>query len=146
MYIVSWIIVGVIAGIAEALTAALVSIWIVIGAAVGCVAAICGAPLWLQIALALVSCGGSFVGIRKYMLKHDNAKEALALDNFVGNVESKRGTVSQKISPAQNGQVCIGGDYWSARALDDNATIEEGTVVVVYKIDGNCCIVAPLEN
>ena len=49
-----WIIAIVVFGVAEAMTAGLVSIWFVIGSVAGLIAAACGGAVWLQVVLFFV--------------------------------------------------------------------------------------------
>ncbi len=145
--LIFWIGLAVFAGIVEGMTAAVVSVWFVVGAIVGAIAFGLGAPLWLQIALAVVSCGACIGVVRKFCLGTEKSnKEALALDNYAGTIESKRGVVSQTIHAGDIGQVKIEGEYWRARSFDDRSTIEENTQIIVYKVDGTTCIVAPAEE
>ena len=46
-----WIAAMVIFGVVEAITVGLTSIWFVVGSVAGLIAAICGGPIWLQLAL-----------------------------------------------------------------------------------------------
>lgn len=49
-----WIAAMVIFGVVEAITVGLTSIWFVVGSVAGLIAAICGGPIWLQLALFFV--------------------------------------------------------------------------------------------
>ena len=52
-----------------------------------------------------------------------------------------RGAVAVSRVDGQGGQVRIGGELWSARALDDHDVIEEGTPVTVMQISGATALV-----
>ena len=52
-----------------------------------------------------------------------------------------RGAVVVSRVDGQGGQVRIGGELWSARALDDHDVIEEGTPVTVMQISGATALV-----
>jgi membrane protein implicated in regulation of membrane protease activity len=52
-----------------------------------------------------------------------------------------RGAVAVSRVDGQGGQVRIGGELWSARALDDHDVIEEGTAVTVMQISGATALV-----
>ena len=54
MMTIIWIAAMVIFGVVEAVTVGLASIWFVVGSVAGLIAAICGGPVWLQIALFFV--------------------------------------------------------------------------------------------
>ena len=55
MEMIVWIAAMVVFGVVEAVTVGLVSIWFVLGSAAGLIAAICEAPIWLQV-LCFSSC------------------------------------------------------------------------------------------
>ena len=65
------------------------------------------------------------------------------------NVDSmlgERGIVTGRIDNLHScGQVTLKGMEWSARSQETEGTIEEGTVVIVKKIDGVKLIVVPDE-
>ena len=52
-----------------------------------------------------------------------------------------RGAVVVTRVDGHGGQVRIGGELWSARALDDHDVIEEGTAVTVMQISGATALV-----
>ena len=52
-----------------------------------------------------------------------------------------RGAVTVSRVDGHGGQVRIGGELWSARALDDHDVIEEGTPVTVMQISGATALV-----
>ena len=52
-----------------------------------------------------------------------------------------RGAVVVSRVDGHGGQVRIGGELWSARALDDHDVIEEGTAVTVMQISGATALV-----
>ena len=49
--LISWLVAFIVLAVVEAFTFQLVSIWFALGSVVAFVAALCGAPLWLQITL-----------------------------------------------------------------------------------------------
>jgi len=138
----AWIIIAVIAGIAEACTAAVVSIWVVCGAIVAGTVAFLGGPVWLQLVLCIGVTAGTFITVRKSIVGRNAAKaKALMADQDSDHLVNKRGVVSQTIPVLGTGQVCVDGVYWTANSLNDDEVIEEGTRVVVVKVDGNCLLV-----
>jgi membrane protein implicated in regulation of membrane protease activity len=62
------------------------------------------------------------------------------MDALVG----KPGYVIQEVT-GRDGRVRIGGEEWTARALDDSVVIPTGTTVDVLQIDGATAVVYPRE-
>jgi membrane protein implicated in regulation of membrane protease activity len=62
------------------------------------------------------------------------------VDALVG----KPGYVLQEVT-AQDGRVRIGGEEWTARAMDDSVVIPAGSTVGVLHIDGATAVVYPRE-
>jgi len=138
--LVFWIVLAVACGIIEATTVAVVSIWFVIGAAFAAVLAFFGAPILAQCLVAIAVSGLTLGLVRRFVIKTSNKR--IAKDEIQAISEGKTATVTQEIRPGKWGQICLDGDYWSARALNDSDVLPIDALVIVYKIDGACCIVA----
>ncbi|MCL2325263.1 MAG: NfeD family protein [Proteobacteria bacterium] len=138
--LVFWVVLAVVCGVVEAATVAVVSIWFVIGAGFAAILALLGAPVLAQVLVAITVSGLTLGLVRKSIIK--TSKKKIAKDEIQAISEGKIATVTQEIRPGKWGQICLNGDYWSARALNDNDVIPVDACVIVYKIDGACCIVA----
>lgn len=132
MYII-WAAAIIVFGIAEAVTAQLVSIWFVLGAVVGLVAALCGGNLYIQLIVFIVVSIIALVItrplIKKYIKpkkEHTNADRVLTQDGIVvEEINNINGT----------GQVKIDGKIWTARSSDGNI-IPVDSIVWTEKISG----------
>ncbi len=135
-----WIWLGavVVFAVAEAATAALVSLWFIGGALAGLIAALCGAPLWLQFAL--------FVAISAVLLA---ALRPLARSRFnrgitPTNAERCVGQIALVTEAIDNvrarGAVRLSGVEWSARSADGSA-IPLDTPVRVLRVESSKLIV-----
>ena len=135
-----WIWLGavVVFAVAEAATAALVSLWFIGGALAGLIAALCGAPLWLQFAL--------FVAISAVLLA---ALRPLARSRFnrgitPTNAERCVGQIALVTEAIDNvrarGAVRLSGVEWSARSAD-GSMIPIDTPVRVLGIESTKLIV-----
>jgi membrane protein implicated in regulation of membrane protease activity len=137
-----WLILAVVLGVVEifTLTAAL---GLLGGAAlITSVAALLGLPIPLQFAVfALTSATGLLV-VRPIATRHRLALRpgTFGVDALVG----RTAYVVQEVS-GHEGRVRIGGEEWSARALDDSLVIPEGAAVDVMRIDGATAVVYPRE-
>ena len=128
-----WIAAIVIFGIAEAATAGLVSIWFVLGSVAGLIAAVCSAPIWLQVALffavsiaALAFTRPLVVKLMKKDIKPTNA------DRVLGGLAR----VTQSIDNVlPTGAVYIDRKTWSARS-SSGESIEPDTMVRVVRMEG----------
>ena len=117
-----WIAAIIIFGVAEAATAGLTSIWFVLGGVAGLIAAVCSAPIWLQVALffavsiaALAFTRPLVVKLMKKDIKPTNA------DRVLGAV----GRVTERID----------GKTWTARSADGEV-IEPDAAVRILRMEG----------
>lgn len=90
----------------------------------------------IQALLFLVASGTSFVALR-YWLKKENAP---VHKTNVYALEGKRGIVIQTITTHGVGAVKVGGEVWSAKAVDDHS-IMVGAAVHVVRVQGSHLIV-----
>ena len=128
-----WIAAIIIFGVAEAATAGLTSIWFVLGSVAGLIAAVCSAPIWLQVALffavsiaALAFTRPLVVKLMKKDIKPTNA------DRVLGAV----GRVTERIDNAlPSGAVYIDGKTWTARSADGEV-IEPDAAVRILRMEG----------
>ena len=133
MATVIWIAAMVVFGIVEAATAGLTSIWFVLGGVAGLIAAVCSAPIWLQVALffavsiaALAFTRPLVVKLMKKDIKPTNA------DRVLGAV----GRVTERIDNAlPSGAVYIDGKTWTARSADGEV-IEPDAAVRILRMEG----------
>ena len=133
MSTIVWIAAIVIFGVVEAATAGLTSIWFVLGSVAGLIAAVCSAPIWLQVALffavsiaALAFTRPLVVKLMKKDIKPTNA------DRVLGAV----GRVTERIDNAlPSGAVYIDGKTWTARSADGEV-IEPDAAVRILRMEG----------
>ncbi len=132
MYIF-WAAAIILFGVAEAVTAQLVSIWFLIGAIAALIAALCGANLIIQIIVFIAVSILALVITRPLVKKYINPKkEHTNADRVIGQV----GIVAEDIDNIKaTGQVKADGKIWTARATD-NSIIPSGCEVIIEKIDG----------
>jgi membrane protein implicated in regulation of membrane protease activity len=132
MYII-WAVAIVAFGVLEGMTAQLVSIWFVFGSITGLIAAICGAPIILQVIIFVLVTIITLIATRPIVKKKLNTKvQPTNADRCIG----QDGVVIEEINNlAPSGQVKADGKIWTARSFDQSV-IPNGTVVTVEKIDG----------
>ena len=136
-----WLVGLVLFLMAEAATVTVVSLWFAAGALVALVAAMLGAPFWLQGLLF----GG--VSVALLLLLRPILKKYFTPRLTKTNVDAVIGTQGLVTVPVDNiratGTVKIGGMEWSARSTS-GAPIPEGTLVRVDKVEGVKAYVTPL--
>lgn len=128
-----WIGAIVVFGVAEALTAGLVSIWFVIGSVAGLIAAICNGALWLQVVLFFVVSVVTLIATRPLVTRvvyKDNV--ATNADRVLGNMARVTEVIDNTIP---TGAVYIDGKTWTARSAHDEV-IAVSEMVRVVKMEG----------
>lgn len=133
MMYIFWAAAIILFGVAEAVTAQLVSIWFLIGAIAALIAAFFGANLIIQIIVFIAVSILALVITRPLVKKYINPKkEHTNADRVIGQV----GIVAEDIDNIKaTGQVKADGKIWTARATD-NSIIPSGCEVIIEKIDG----------
>lgn len=128
-----WLALAVIFLIVEGSTVSLVSIWFTVGALSAMTASLLGAQLWLQILIFLAVSGAMLVCLRPLFRKFIKPKVvATNTDSVIGS----EGFVTEDIdNRSSQGQVKLGGMYWSARSTS-GAKISTGSQITVDKIEG----------
>lgn len=137
----AWLVFLIVCIIVELATMGLTMVWFAGGALVAAIAALCNAPIVLQIILFLA------VSILLLCFTRPVAVKYFNKDRIKTNVESMIGRQAIVISEINNiegvGQVTVGGQEWTARSKDEDAEIPVGTVVIVKAINGVKLIVEP---
>jgi len=140
-----WLIAALAAVGIEVFTTDLTFALIGVGAATAGVAALVGAPLWLQ---AVIGVSVSILGIafvRPVALRHLRR----ATPQTRTGVDRLPGATAKAISEltVDAGRINLRGEVWSAR-LDPDVTsvpVPSGTPVVVTRIDGATALVHPID-
>lgn len=124
-----WILVFVISLVAEAATAALLSIWFVCGSIAAFIACFIGAPAMVQYICFIVVSILSFLILRPMIRKTGHGPGSL--QNNVERYIGKRAQVTEPIDNIQGtGRVVYNGVSWAARSEDDAVVIHDGFVII----------------
>ena len=137
-----WLVAMILFLVAEAATVAVVSTWFALGSLAALIAALLGAPFWLQIGLFVIGSAICLTALRPLVRKHIAPKITKTnVDAVVGST----GLVTVAIdNVTAQGQVKLGAMTWTARSAS-GAPIGEGTLVKVVKIEGVKALVEPVE-
>lgn len=132
--VLAWLVLLIIFIVVELATLGLATIWFAGGALIAALAAMLGAPVFVQIILfVLVSCI-LLVFTRPIAVKYFNK------DRIKTNAESLVGMQAIVISEIDNlqgtGRVTVNGVEWMGRSIDKSKTIAVGEVVIIRAING----------
>jgi Membrane protein implicated in regulation of membrane protease activity len=137
-----WIAAAVLLALAEVISLDLVLLMLAGGALVGALSAWLGAPVWLQVVLALVAAVLLLFTLRPWALHHWRKRTPLVETNVAALV----GRTAHVVAPvsATTGRVKLHGEVWTARTETPEQEIPEGAAVRVVRIDGATAVVEPL--
>jgi membrane protein implicated in regulation of membrane protease activity len=130
-----WIWLGAIVlfGIAEAVTAGLVSIWFVAGGVVALIAAVLNASILVQTVL-FVAVSGVTLAVTRPLAKRFTRRDRIATN--ADRVLGEEARVTEAVDNANStGAVYVDGKVWTARSTD-GSVIPPGAQVLVRRIEG----------
>lgn len=138
-----WFVLAVVFLLVEGGTVMLVSVWFAAGSLVAMLAALLGAPFWLQLIAFLGVSAGLLALLRPLVQKYIKPKiTATNVDAVIGS----RGYVTETVDDlAATGQVKLGAMPWTARSTE-GTPIEKGTLVRVDRIEGVKVFVSPVRE
>lgn len=139
-----WLVALVALLVIEGLVPGLVSIWFAIGALAALIAAMLGAPLWLQVLWFLAVSVATLCLTRPLAKKYINSKaQPTNADVMIG----KECVVTQDIDNVLGtGEVTVGGRVWTARSSAEGVKLPAGSFGTVIRIEGVKLIVSPAGN
>lgn len=131
---VAWLIAMVVFLIVEGVVPGLVSIWFALGALAAVIAALVGAPLWLQLVWFLVVSVAALALTRPLAKKYVNAR---TMPTNADRILGKECVVRETIDNVQGtGAVTADGKVWTARMSAEDATAQVGEIVIARRIEG----------
>lgn len=141
MMITVWSVAIVVFLIIEAVTVGIASIWFALGSICALLAALLGAPIWLQVVWFVVISVLTLLITRPIIKKYVHAKaQPTNADRVIGHPA----VVIEEINNLEGrGAVKIGGKEWTARSADGNS-IPYDAVVKVVRIEGVKLIVSAI--
>jgi len=136
---VLWSIAAAALGVGEIFTLGFILGPIALAAAVAAVVAAVGAGIEIQVAVFVLASIASLLVLRPIARRH--LRSPGMLKSGTAALVGQRALVVQRVD-ADQGQVKIGGEVWSARPFDESEVFEPGARVDVMKIDGATALVA----
>lgn len=125
---------------AELLSMDFVLLMLAAGALGGAAADGLGAPLPLQVVVAVAVALGSLVFVRPSFVRRMQSGPELTTGHAA--LVGKSAVVLEEVT-ATAGLVKLAGEVWTARPFDDTITIPVGATVDVFEIDGATALVYP---
>lgn len=138
-----WIGAALVLGIIELFSVDLFFLALAISAAGGGIAAMLGAPLWVQIVVFAVAALVTLFLIRPWARRHLERTTPNIETNARALVGKKALVLTPLLGPA--GRVRLEGEEWSARGVD-GAVFPVGSEVRVVAIEGAIAVVGPLDE
>jgi membrane protein implicated in regulation of membrane protease activity len=137
-----WFAAAALLGVAELVSMDFVLLMLALGFAGGGVADLLGAPLPLQVVVAVVVAMGTLVFVRPSVVRrlHHGPELRTGHAALVG----RSALVTEEIT-SEGGLVRLAGEIWTARPYDDSLVIPAGSKVDVLEIKGATAVVFPVE-
>lgn len=128
-----WLVLAVILGVFEAVTAQLVSIWFAVGAVGGCITSLFTDNIWIQVTVAVV------LTLITLVITRPLSKRLTQVKKTHTNSDRNIGKTALVVTDIDNlnsvGQVKVGSNVWSAKS-SDGSIINKDSKVVVKAIEG----------
>ncbi len=128
---------------AELVSMDFVLLMLALGLAGGGVTDLLGAPLPLQVLVAVAVAMGTLVFVRPSVVRrlHHGPELTTGHAALVG----RSALVTEEVS-AHGGQVKLSGEIWTARPYDESLVIPPGAPVEVFEIKGATAVVYPVDT
>lgn len=129
-----WLIAMILFIVVELATMGLTTIWFALGSLAALAVAVVDGSTLIQVIVFLAVSLITMVCFRNIALNLFNKnREKTNVEGLIG----RKGIVTEDISNIHAvGQVTVAGQEWTARATDDNITLEKGEVVIIRRISG----------
>ena len=141
-----WLVVMILFLILEMITISLVSIWFVGGSLAAFLVSFAVSNIWIE--------AGVFLGVSLVLLllirpmaRKLGVKQKDQIRSGAQALVGKRALVTETIDDLHaTGAVQVNGQFWSAKAVDDDEIIRKDTVVMISEVDGVRLAVKKLER
>jgi membrane protein implicated in regulation of membrane protease activity len=136
-----WLSLAFLLAVAEIMSLDLVLIMLAAGALAGAAtAALAPGVWWLQFLVAVIVSVGSLLLLRPTLMKR--VRDMPGYRSSSAKMVGSTGIATAQIT-GDGGEIKVDGQTWTARAYDRSVTIEKGTEIEVYEIDGAIAVVYP---
>ncbi len=133
-WMITWLLLAVITLGIELITVGLTSIWITGGSLAALAVNALHGPVWLQILVFFVVTFALLYFTRPWAVKYLNSKRTRT--NYEETIGREVRVIERVDNHAGTGRAILNGMEWTARALNENDTFEEGTLAIVANVIG----------
>ena len=141
-----WLVVMILFLILEMITISLVSIWFVGGSLAAFLVSFAVSNIWIE-AGVLLGCSLVLLFLSRPMARKRGVKQKDQIRSGAQALVGKRALVTETIDNLHaTGAVQVNGQFWSAKAVDDDEIIRKDTVVMISEEDGVRLAVKKLER
>ncbi len=138
---VGWAALGVVLAVVELVSLDLVLLMLAVGAFAGAVVSLVpAAPLAAEVAVAIAVSAAMLSLVRPSIVKRLHAGPELTTGHAA--LVGKTGVVVEPVTE-DAGRIRLAGEVWTARSFDPTTTIEAGSRVSVFAIEGATAVVYP---
>lgn len=140
--IIGWVVIIILAIIAEAETAEFVSCWFVVGGILGLILDFFRVDIYIQILSAVI------VSVLLILISRPLVKKLTKNDDVPTNVDRIKGmigVVTKEIKAGEKGAVKVNYQTWTAISKTEE-TFKEGEKVLIKEIEGNKLIIEKIEE
>lgn len=134
-----WLAAALVLGVVELLTVDLIFLMFAGGAAAAALAALLGAPVWVQVLVFAVVSVVLLLGVRPWAKRLIDRSTPETRTNTAAQI-GRPATVLVDVTE-HAGRVKLAGEVWTARASAPGAVHPAGTTVRVVRIDGAIAVV-----
>lgn len=129
-----WLVLMILFIIIEIVTLGLYTIWFAGGALAAFLTSLVNLPLLGQLGVFVAVSAALFILVRPSVARKFNKnREKTNIDSIIGEYA----VVTKRIYNLDGeGQVMLKGMEWTARTMDDNLMLEEGTKVIIRAVEG----------
>ena len=129
-----WLVVLIAMLLVEASTVSLTSIWFAAGALAALIAALLGAPVWLQITIFLAAALALLLLIRPISVRYFGKK---GIKTNVESLIGKEAVVTEDIDNIEGrGEAAVNGVVWTARMKEKEGKCSRGSICDIDSIEG----------
>lgn len=143
-----WLIVALIAVVVEIVGSGLVFVGIAGAALITAIIAVFIPSILVQAIVFAVASTAYLIGLRPPVLRLVSGQHPSLFTTHpvAHDLIGRRAIVTQEVTQ-DGGQIRIGhGEFWSARAYDQNRTMTPGSRVEIMMVEGLTALVAPVET
>ena len=142
--VIFWVVLIIVFFIVEMISLGLTSIWFALGALAAGIAAMFGAPIWLQCVVFIVVTALSLAFTRKFAMKHiDNKLVKTNSEELIGEIYPVLETIDNE---RNTGKIKVRDLEWKARLFSGTYSIPKDSKVVIREIRGVTCYVEPVSG